>query len=33
MSIETLKNMKTQILSCIQTQMSNLKEADTQELG
>ena len=33
MSIETLKNMKNQILSCIQTQMSNLKEADTQELG
>ena len=33
MSIEELKYMKSQLMNCVQAQMSNLQETDTKELG
>lgn len=33
MGIEELKNIKTQLVSCVQGQMSNLHQADAKELG
>lgn len=33
MSIESLKTMKEQLMSCVQGQMGNLRDANTHELG
>ena len=33
MSIEELKTMKSQLMSCVQAQMGNLQQTDTKELG
>jgi ribosome-binding factor A len=33
MGIEVMKTMKTQLMSCIQGQMGDLKHADAKELG
>ena len=33
MSVESLKNMKSQLVSCVQSQMGDLKNVSTKELG
>lgn len=33
MGIEEMKNIKTQLISCVQNQTSNLQQADAKELG
>ena len=33
MNIDKLKMMKAQLENCVQSQMSNLEEVDTRELG
>jgi len=33
MGTEELKSMKTQLMSCVQGQIGNLKNVDTKELG
>ena len=33
MGIEEMKTMKTQLMSCIQSQMGDLSKTDTHELG
>ena len=33
MSIEALKTMKTQLMSCVQNQLGDISKTDTHELG
>ena len=33
MSIENMKNMKTQLINCVQSQMANLDKVEAKQLG